>query len=58
MYSLDPVVASILGFIVFNQTMNPINILGIGLIIGVVIFIQISENREKIKSDLEKLMEM
>lgn len=56
MYSLDPVVASILGFIVFNQTMKPVNILGIGLIIGVVIFIQISENREKIKLDLEKAM--
>lgn len=57
MYSLDPVVASILGFIIFNQTMNSMNILGICLIIGVVIFVQISENREKIKSDLEELME-
>lgn len=44
MYSLDPVVASILGFLVFNQTMKLSNILGICLIIGVVIYIQIAEN--------------
>lgn len=50
MYSLDPVVASILGFIVFNQTMNPSNIIGIFLILGVVIFIQISEHRAEINS--------
>jgi len=53
MYSLDPVVASILGFIVFNQTMRPINILGICLIIGVVIYVQIAENREGIESKSE-----
>jgi len=50
MYSLDPVVASILGFIVFNQAMRPINIVGIVLILGVVIYIQITENRANLKS--------
>ncbi len=50
MYSLDPVVASILGFLVFNQTMRPLNIVGICIIIGVVIYVQITETRAGIES--------
>jgi len=53
MYSLDPVVASFLGFLVFNQTMNLSNILGILLILGVVIYVQITESRVEIKAMAE-----
>jgi len=49
-YSLDPVVASILGFMVFNQTLNTSNIIGMCIILGVVIYIQIIENRMASKS--------
>lgn len=55
MYSLDPVVASISGFLVFNQTMSPINIVGICLIIGVVIYVQISESRAGVQSKVETI---
>ncbi|WP_042330757.1 hypothetical protein [Desulfosporosinus orientis] len=44
MYSLDPVVASLLGFVVFRQSLNASNIAGICLIIGVVIYVRITEN--------------
>ncbi|SHI06658.1 DMT family transporter [Desulfosporosinus lacus] len=49
-YSLDPVMASILGYFVFNQTLNFSNMAGMCIILGVVIYIQIAENREGIES--------
>lgn len=52
-YSLDPVVASILGFMVFHQTLNTSNIIGICIILGVVIYIQIAEKQVVIKSKTE-----
>ena len=46
-------VASILGFLIFNQTMNLSNIVGISLILGVVIYVQITESRVEIKANAE-----
>lgn len=47
-FSLDPVTASILGFLVFGQTLKTTQILGILLIIAVVGYVQLKENQEGI----------
>ncbi len=45
-YSLDPVTASILGLLVFGQTMKLSQVLGVALIIIVVAYVQFKENQE------------
>lgn len=45
-YSLDPVTASLLGFLIFGQKLLLTQVLGIFLIVAVVGYIQLRENRE------------
>ena len=45
-YSLDPVTAVILGYFIFHQTMNLMQILGILLILSVVGYVQFKENKK------------
>jgi drug/metabolite transporter (DMT)-like permease len=44
-YSLDPVTAAILGLLVFRQTLQAVQVLGILLILAVVCYVQLKENR-------------
>jgi drug/metabolite transporter (DMT)-like permease len=52
-YSLDPVTASMLGFIVFGQTMKITQMVGVLLILVVVGYIQLKENYERETFEIE-----
>ncbi|MCR6544350.1 DMT family transporter [Dehalobacterium formicoaceticum] len=43
MYSLDPVVASILGFLIFGQSLVPFQIFGIFLVLAALVWLQLTE---------------
>jgi drug/metabolite transporter (DMT)-like permease len=45
-YSLDPVTAVILGLLIFRQTLQTVQILGVLLILAVVCYVQLNERQE------------
>lgn len=56
MYSLDPVTSAILGFVVLGQVLDPIQIVGMLIIIGGLIWLQYSELKES-KHTTEEITE-
>ena len=46
MASVEPVVASVMGFIAFHETPTPLGILGIALVLGAVALLNLDENKE------------
>ncbi|HMM06494.1 MAG TPA: EamA family transporter [Clostridiales bacterium] len=46
MYGLDPVVATVLGFLLFGQSLNLIQLLGMAVVIAALICLQLAERRE------------
>lgn len=45
MFSLDPIVAALLGFFILGQTLAAVQILGMAIIIGALIWVQLSERK-------------
>lgn len=46
MYGLDPVVATVLGFLLFGQSLSLIQLLGIAVVIAALICLQLAERRQ------------
>lgn len=47
MYSLDPITAAILAYIVLGQSLNIFQVIGIGIIIASLIWLQLAEQKEE-----------
>lgn len=51
MFSLDPIVAAILGFFVLGQTLVPMQLIGMAIIIGALIWLQMAERRQMVPAE-------